>query len=107
NGQPLQMSGKTRPFAEGRETALELVLEKLELAPYLAYLPFEPAFALRSGHLSTGLQLAFRQKADGEPHIALNGEVRLGEVQVDDAGGRRVLAAEEVAVELVEMQPLA
>lgn len=107
NGHPLNLSGKSLPFAEGRETALELKLDKLEIAPYLAYLPFEPAFALPSGHLSTELRLAFRQDVAGDPYIALNGEVRLGDLQVDDADGRRVLGADEIAVELVEMQPLA
>ncbi|THF58073.1 DUF748 domain-containing protein [Pseudothauera rhizosphaerae] len=107
NGHALNLTGKSKPFTEGRETALELTLDKLEVAPYLAYLPFEPAFALVSGHLSTELRVAFEQHADGTPRIALNGEVRLGAVQVDDADGRRVLGFDEFAVELVELQPLA
>ncbi|HNQ76896.1 MAG TPA: DUF748 domain-containing protein, partial [Pseudothauera hydrothermalis] len=107
NGRPVKLSGKTRPFTAGRETTLELVLDELELAPFLVYLPFEPAFALRSGQLSTDLSLAFRQTEDGPPYVALNGEVRLGQLQVEDAGGRAVLAAEEISAELVESQPLA
>lgn len=107
NGRPFQLGGRTRPFAEQRETVLDIRLDKLELAPYLAYLPFEPAFVLRSGHLSSALELAFIQRADGQARIALNGELRLGEFKLDDAAATQVAAFEELAVELVDLQPLA
>ncbi|THF66310.1 DUF748 domain-containing protein [Pseudothauera nasutitermitis] len=108
NGHPLELKGRSKPFTEQRETSFNIALDQLEIAPYLAYLPFEPAFALRSGTLSTGVDVSFSQPPGVVPRIVLNGEVSLAGVRVDDLqAGSQVVAFEEFAVEMADLQPLA
>lgn len=106
NGQPLGLSGRSKPFSDDRETVVELSLKDFEVEPWLAYLPFEPAFKLRSGRLGTELELAFRQPEDASPAIALKGLVRLDQLVVDDARDSRVLSIGELELELADVQPL-
>lgn len=105
NGQPLVLGGRSKPFSANRETVLDLSLKDFELAPWLPYLPFEPAFKLKSGRLGTDLELGFSQPVDLPPTVALKGQVRVDALVVHDKADNRVVSIGELELELADVQP--
>lgn len=107
NGQPFALSGRTRPFADDRETHFDITLDAFDFKPLLAYLPFEPAFSVPAGSLSTRLALRFAQPGDADPLVSLSGSATLDQLAVHDAAGAPVLALERLELELADVRPLA
>lgn len=109
NGETVDVGVRTRPFRSPLETEFKLKLKDFDLAPWMAYLPFEPGFRLPSGRLSTELDLSFVQPpAAGEaPQLSLRGQLQLDELTVQDAAGAPVVRIAALELELADVQPLA
>ncbi len=107
NGDVLQLTGRTKPFGETRETILDIALKDFELAPWLVYLPFEPAFSLPSGRLTTNLEVGFSQTEGPSPAVTLKGPIQISDLAVQDKNGQPALAVGELDLELGDVQPLA
>ncbi|NMG75054.1 DUF748 domain-containing protein [Aromatoleum diolicum] len=107
NGRPLKIGGRTRPFSEDRETLLDLSLDSFDFTPYLAYLPFKPAFKLTEGRLSTNLELSFGQTGDGGAKLSLKGSVDLAALKLQDLAGNPLLSLPRLSLGLADVQPLA
>ena len=82
NDTVFSLDGRTRPFGEALETVFDIVFDPFDVAPYLAYLPFEPAFKLESGQLATKLELAF-SSLDAGPQLTLAGTVTASEIDLN------------------------
>lgn len=102
NGTPLHVSGRTRPFDESRATVIDIQLAPFDIAPYLAYLPYPPAFAIRSGQVSTALELAFEQPAEAAPRLTLVGSATLTDLSLTDLDDGALLALPRLEVKLNE-----
>lgn len=107
NGQPFALTGRTRPFADDRETRFEISLDDFDFKPLLAYLPFKPAFSVPEGRLSSRLVLSFTQPEDADPLVSVSGSVALDGLKVLDAADTPVFALDRLDVELAEVRPLA
>ncbi|MCK9984309.1 MAG: hypothetical protein AzoDbin1_00781 [Azoarcus sp.] len=107
NGRPLQLVGRTRPFANDRDTILELKLDGFDFTPYTAYLPFKSGFRLPEGRVSTDLELAFSQAADETPKVVLKGSVDFAAITLQDANGAPLLGIPTLSLGLADVQPLA
>ncbi|GAM10992.1 hypothetical protein OR1_03300 [Geobacter sp. OR-1] len=92
NGAPLRLNGKLKPLAKSLETAMTLKLDNLNLPPYLAYLPFDPGFAMQGGTLSTNLELAYRIGAKEKPELNIAGKVDLAGLAFTERQGAPLLA---------------
>jgi len=102
NGTPLHVSGRTRPFDETRATVIDIQLAPFDIAPYLAYLPYTPAFAIRSGQVSTALELAFEQPTEAAPRLTLVGSATLTDLSLTDLNDGALLALPRLEVKLNE-----
>ncbi len=80
NGSPLEFKGRTRPFAQDRDTKINLSFTKIDLTKYLKYLPDYNGLKLSRGMLSTDLSIHFFTK--GKPSIILSGNATLANVSV-------------------------
>ncbi|MDD3676759.1 DUF748 domain-containing protein [Thauera propionica] len=106
DGNPLKMSARTKPFQDTHETILDVVLDKFDLTPWLAYAPFEPAFRLPSAQLTTNIEVSFRQPADAAPELVLRGPLRLDQFVLQDKAGEPVATVPEFELEFADVQPL-
>lgn len=91
NGSEFSLGGKARPFNETREASLDLVLEDLDLTPWLDYLPMQLPVKLTSARLDSKLSLVFSQHSGQTPKLTLAGELALRELSLKQADGRPVL----------------
>ena len=80
NGSPLEFKGQTRPFAQDRDTRIDLKFTKIDLTKYLKYMPDYNGLKLKRGLLSTDLSIHFFTKA--KPSIVLSGNATLENVSV-------------------------
>ncbi|TVT76700.1 MAG: DUF748 domain-containing protein [Denitromonas halophila] len=98
DGTAFRLDGRTRPFGEDLETVFDIELDALDITPYMAYLPFEPAFKLLSGALSTQLELAFSEPKGQGPRLTLAGTATLAELDVQHRDDRPVVSLPKVEV---------
>ena len=106
DGNALKMNARLKPFAEAQQTVLDVVLDKFDLAPWIAYAPFEPAFRLPSALLTSNIELSFTQPVDGAPVLSLQGPIKLEQLLLQDKDGVTVASIPEFELELADVQPL-
>lgn len=107
DGSPLALKGKSRPFEESLETALNLQVEALDLPNYVSFAPLTLRPKLASGLLSTNLQIAFRRDPNGSPHIVLSGQATLDKLRVLKPDEVEALSAKRIALDLKSLDLLA
>jgi uncharacterized protein involved in outer membrane biogenesis len=84
NETPYAIQGKTKPFADSRETNFDIDIKDLDIPYYLAYLPMKLNFTIASAYLSTQIKLAFIQYKDKESTLVVTGNVSLKKLALDD-----------------------
>ncbi|WP_426163008.1 DUF748 domain-containing protein [Pseudoduganella sp. R-34] len=107
NGAPLLLKGKARPFAEPKDYALDLKLDKADLTSYLGYLPFKPGFMLPSAHLEAQLSLTVVQPKEKPASLVLGGEATLSGAQLQQLDGTQVARLDALKVKLGKLDLLA
>jgi flagellar motor protein MotB len=107
NGAPLLIKGKARPFADPMEAVVDLNIDKLQLPAYLKYIPGTPHFKMPSGQLDVQMTASFRQPKNAAPRLALNGNVELSSLQINDEHGKSIARLPQLIVTLHEAQPFA
>ncbi|GIK86374.1 MAG: flagellar motor protein MotB [Betaproteobacteria bacterium] len=100
DGARFALAGSTLPFAERREATLDVDLDALPLARYVAYLPARPAYDLADGTLTTRLSIAFVEDAAAGRRLEVRGSLRLDDVAIRRRDGSPLVGAEHVAVSL-------
>ncbi len=106
DGNALKMNARLKPFADVQQTVLDVVLDKFDLAPWIAYVPFEPALRLPSALLTSNIELSFTQPVDGAPVLSLQGPIKLEQLLLQDKDGVAVASIPEFELELADVQPL-
>ncbi|MES2148764.1 MAG: DUF748 domain-containing protein [Pseudomonadota bacterium] len=91
NGAALLLKGKTHPFAESRDALFELVLDDVDVARYLEYLPFKPNFKLPSARLDARLTASFRQPKGKSAALVLGGTASLKALELIETDGKPLL----------------
>lgn len=103
DGTAFALQGKTKPFAQSRETELALNLDSLSLPRYLEYVPLPDGLALVSGQLSGKLQFVFRESQP--PQFLIRGSADLSRFRVDWQG-KPLLAFEKFDIAARNIEPL-
>lgn len=100
NGAPLRLAGQSKPFSASRDTAVEIDLAALDLAPYMEYLPARVNFGLTSARLDTQLAVSFAQPVGKEPAVLVSGKAALKDVFLTQGKGRPLLSFPLLAVDI-------
>jgi hypothetical protein len=102
NNMAFDLGGKSKPFAESRQTRFELDVEELSLSRYMAYLPVDRNFNLDQGKLSLDLTMAYALPEQEVPYLSLEGNVELRELEMVLRGEREreFIAVPRLGIEL-------
>ncbi len=84
NGTPIELTGRSKPFSDARETALDVQISHIELAKYLEYVPADLHFKINSGSLGAKLAISFIQSKDQSPALVVTGKIGLDQLAVVD-----------------------
>lgn len=104
NGSAFDTAGQSTPFAESRQTDLNLQIRDFDLEAFSGYMPASVPLRLKAGRLSADLKLDFEQAA--EARLKLSGGVQLQGVQTTDVAGQPVLDFANLQVVLKDVRPL-
>ncbi|MGU7783621.1 DUF748 domain-containing protein [Burkholderia sp. PU8-34] len=105
DGSPLSLDGKTKPFAQSRESEIELKLDRLDVPKLMSYVPAKLPVAVQSGLLSSNLTVNFVMSG-AEPALRVSGTVDLNDAKVTSATSEPLFAARGVHVAAVSLEPL-
>ncbi|PZX34098.1 conserved hypothetical protein, DUF748 [Cupriavidus phytorum] len=106
NGTPLALDGEVLPFADSRQTRLNINLDGLEVARMMAFAPPLRDAEVKSGKLDTRLTVAFRQQQDTQEMVVL-GTAALREADVRTRAGQPLIRSGKLAVDIARLEPLA
>ena len=87
NGTPINLTGRSKPFSDTRETSLDVHINNVELSQYLEYVPADLRFKLTSGSVNTELALSFTQPRGQAPALIVKGEIGLNQFALTDLDG--------------------
>lgn len=107
NGAPLELKGKTKPFAEAHESELQLGLNHIDLSHYLAYSPVPLPFTVTGGQLDTNIRVVFRQAPKEAATLNLEGQVTLRGLHLLEDGKTPLLNLVKLELPLKGIAPLA
>ncbi|MBA4391693.1 MAG: hypothetical protein C0399_12270, partial [Syntrophus sp. (in: bacteria)] len=108
NGSPYIIRGKTKPFADSRETSIDINIDNIDIPYYLAYLPMAIPYKVASGNLDIKLKLIYIDHEDKkEPLFTLTGDIAFTKLTVNDATNKPLLNLPELNISLHSIEPLA
>ncbi len=104
DGSRFDTGGAATPFGERGDGELRVRVERLDVVPFLGYLPRGLPARLRAATLTADLRIAFEQR----PRLSLNvtGSVGARDIEVVDAAARDLLRVGSVEVAIDELRPL-
>ncbi|KVD74473.1 AsmA family protein [Burkholderia sp. ABCPW 14] len=105
DGSGIAIDGKTKPFAQSRESSINLKFDGLDVPRLLSYAPTKLPVDVRSGKLSSDLNLNFAMSGD-TPALRVSGTVDLNDAQVTSPANEPLFAAHAVHVAAAQLEPL-
>ena len=98
NGAPLDIKGKSKPFAESMESEFALALDNVQLPKYFDYSPVKLPVKMESGAVDTDLTLVFRQEPGNKPRLMLSGAAAIKNLKVTESSGQPLVAFKQLDV---------
>ena len=105
DGSPLEISGKTKPFKDTRESNITLHFDGLDVPKLLSYSPTPLPVVVTKGALSSNLDLRFIVASD-HPSLIVSGTVDLAGLAVTDHRGEALTNADAIHVAASSIEPL-
>jgi len=106
NGKNFSLQGKTKLFADSRQTNLDITLKDIDLAHYLPYVPMKLNVKLPSAVLDVNAKLLFIRYKDKGPALELTGNIDLGDIGLDDLENKPILRLSSARIDLGSLRPL-
>lgn len=106
DGARFEVTGRSIPFSETKETVLDFQFRDLELARYLSYLPFEPRFKVNAGKLGSTLEVRFSQPDSGSAKLSVSGGLEIAGLDLRNSAGQGLLAIGALELDIEELAPL-
>ena len=105
DGSPIAIDGKTKPFAQSRESEVALKFDRLDVPKLISYAPSKLPVIVTSGLLSSDLTLNFVMSGDS-PALRVSGTVDLNDAKVTGPASEPLFAARGVHVAAAGLEPL-
>jgi len=101
NGVAFGGTGEALPFAEPPEASLDVKLARLDLAPYLAYVPQGLPLQLTKGAVEAQFKLRF-----AKAQVQLSGQVGLSDFALQTPAGESFAGWKDLQIGLKDVRPL-
>ncbi|RKP46592.1 DUF748 domain-containing protein [Pararobbsia silviterrae] len=105
DGSPLEVSGKTKPFKDSRESDIALRFDKLDIPKLLSYSPAALPVVVTQGALSSNLDLRFIM-AEDKPSLIVAGTVDVAGLAATDHTGAPLTQVDAIHVATSSLEPL-
>ncbi len=101
------IQGKTKPFADSRETSLDIDIKDLDIPDYIPYFPIKMNFKIVSALLDTEARISFLETKKKQTSLTVTGNVSLKNVALADNKDNRFFALPRLGVSIAPSEPLA
>ena len=98
NGAPIDVKGRSKPFAETMESEFVLALDNVQLPKYFDYSPVKLPVTMESGGLDTDLTLVFRQEQGKAPKLLLSGSAVVKNLKAIESVGQPLVSFKQLDV---------
>jgi uncharacterized protein involved in outer membrane biogenesis len=100
------IQGKTKPFADSRETFVEVNVKGIDVPYYLAYVPIKTNIRLTSGYIDIAAKVSFVETKKKAPSLTVSGNVSLRELAAEDGASKPFVRLPLVDVAIAPSEPL-
>lgn len=97
--------GRTKPFADSRETFFQIDAKGIDIPYYLAYVPVKTNIRLVSGYVDIAARISFIETKK-TPSLTVTGNVSLNKVAAEDGAGRPLVRFPLLDVAIAPSEPL-
>lgn len=106
NNTPFDLKGQSRPFAPDRESTLDLVLDEIDLARYVEYVPTELPVKVIRLPVSLSARIEFLQPPNAPAAVVLRGQIQAKNPELHERNNRPLLAVAAIQVTGLVARPL-
>lgn len=106
NGTAYALKGRTKPFADSRETVFDIDINDLDIPYYLAYVPMKLNVKIPSAFLDTRAKLSFVEFKNRTPSLTISGDVAIKKIAVDDEKSSPLIRLPRLDVAIAPSEPL-
>lgn len=99
NGTSLELKGKTKPFDKTMETVIDMNIDTINLAQYIAYIPQQMNFKLGSALLSANGRFTFKLD-NGKPYFDYSGDCILDSLDLKTRSDSSILSIASIGVKV-------
>ncbi|HWP58065.1 MAG TPA: DUF748 domain-containing protein [Candidatus Acidoferrales bacterium] len=92
NGGPVAINGETKPFADSRESTIQLNIDKLQIPKYAEYSPVELNFKVPSGEIDGKISASFRTTKDRHAVLVLSGNLGVKDLALREKDDRPIFS---------------
>lgn len=97
---PILLEGRSTPFAEGRESEINLDIDRFDLGTLKPYLPSSLPLRLESGTVDSELKLVFKELPEKLFSLSMLGAAHLSNVSVTENDGAPLVGWKKLDVEI-------
>lgn len=91
NDTPVSFKGKTKLFADSRETLFEVDVRDLDIPHYLSYMPFKMNFKIPSALMDAKTGFSYVQYSNRPPSVNVTGRIAFKKIKITDSIGNRLI----------------
>ncbi len=106
NGALYVIQGKSKPFADSRETFVDVIIKDVDIPHYLAYVPMKMRFKVVSAFVDTAATVSFVETKEKEPSLRVAGTVSLKNIAVNDEKDKPFFRLPLLDVSIAPSEPL-
>jgi hypothetical protein len=106
NGRPYELTARTKPFHDSRETSFVIDIRDADIPFYLNYVPLKMNCRLISARLTTNMNVHFILNKGKAPSIRLAGRLALSKVELEDLQKRTLLKLPAADFDISSLEPL-
>ncbi|HWU67403.1 MAG TPA: DUF748 domain-containing protein [Stenotrophobium sp.] len=100
NGSPVEIKGRSQPFAADHATHLDLDFDAFDIPTYLGLVPIKLDYVPTAGRLDSRLSVSFRQPANAPPQVTLQGTLNISGLEIRQRTSGAIIGAGKLNVDL-------
>lgn len=102
NNSKFSLGGKTKPFANSRETSIDIKINDINIPEYLGYIPIESKLTLKSATLDIDARLLYLDLPDNTSKLSFTGLLSLRDIDVVDQQARSYVRLPDVRITMAD-----
>ena len=106
NGAPMEITARSKPFADSLETEVSVALSNLNLTQFLDYAPIKLPIKMPSGSLDSDLKVVFHQENEKASTLEVSGSTSISDLKILEASGQPLVAFKKLDIDIASAELL-